>query len=165
MVYLSHYSLQRRFNLEGVISTFLCLPLYPVSPCLRMIRLVPARRSCPVFLISGHKDLVPRTKRSFVSFFCPYLAAVRISNTQSFRGAASWGFRCGVPGKIFSSISFTSRTSFRPSSRRIENVSILLLLCLDKCSLLSVILIRMFLRLIFFMIVVYNTTLRHENVN
>ena len=88
MVYLSHYSLQRRFNLEGVISTFLCLPLYPVSPYLRMIRLVPARRSCPGFLISGHKDLVPRTKRSFVSSFCPYLAAVRISNTQSFRGAA-----------------------------------------------------------------------------
>ena len=46
-----------------------------------------------------------------------------------------------------------------------ENVSILLLFCLDKCSLFSVILIRMFLRFTLFMIVVYNTTLRHENVN
>ena len=40
------------------------IPLLAVIPCLslftplRMIRLVPARRSCPVFLISGHKDLV-----------------------------------------------------------------------------------------------------------
>ena len=70
-----------------------------------------------------------------MSCFCPYLVAVVISNTQSLRGAASWAFRCGVPGKIISSSSLTSRTSFRPSSRRIENVSILLLLCLGKCSL------------------------------
>ena len=40
------------------------IPLLAVIPCfslftpLRMIRLVPARRSCPVFLSSSHKDLV-----------------------------------------------------------------------------------------------------------
>ena len=71
-----------------------------------MIRLVPARRSCPVFLILGPKGLVPLTKRCFVSAFRSCLVAAGISNAQSFRGhsfrrgAASWAFRCGVPGEI-----------------------------------------------------------------
>ena len=71
-----------------------------------MIRLVPARRSCPVFLISGPKGLVPLTKRTFVSAFRSYLVTAGISNAQSFRGhsfrrgAASWAFRWGVPGEI-----------------------------------------------------------------
>ena len=67
---------------------FACRYTLPVSPYLRMIRLVRARCSCPGFFIPGHKDLVPRTKHSFVSSFCPYLVTVEISNTQSFRGAA-----------------------------------------------------------------------------
>ena len=81
-------------------------PLCPVSAYLRMIRVVPARRSCPVFLIFGPKGLVPLTKRTFVSAFRSYLVTAGISNTQSFRGhsfrrgAASWAFRCGVPGEI-----------------------------------------------------------------
>ena len=57
----------------------------------------------------------------------------------------------------------SSRTLFRPFSRRIENVIILLLFCLDKCPngpYFQVILIRMFLRRTLFMIVVYNTSLR-----
>ena len=80
--------------------------LCPVSAYLRMIRLVPARRSCPVFLIFGPKGLVPLTKRTFVSAFRSYLVTAGISNAQSFRGhsfrrgAASWAFRCGVPGEI-----------------------------------------------------------------
>ena len=37
-------------------------PLCPVSAYLRMITLVPARRSSPVFLLSGPKGLVPLTK-------------------------------------------------------------------------------------------------------
>ena len=71
-----------------------------------MIRLVPARRSSPVFLISGPKGLIPLTKRRFVSSFRSYLVAAGISNAQSFRdhsfrrGAASWAFSCGVPEKI-----------------------------------------------------------------
>ena len=71
-----------------------------------MIRLVLARRSRPVFLILGPKGLVPLTKRSFVSSFRSSLVAAGISNAQSFRGhsfrrgAASWAFRCGVPGEL-----------------------------------------------------------------
>ena len=81
-------------------------PLCPVSAYLRMIRLVPARQSRPVFLILGPKGLVPLTKRSFVSSFRSSLVVAGISNAQSFRGhsfrrgAASWTFRCGVPGEI-----------------------------------------------------------------
>ena len=82
-------------------------PLCPFSAYLRMIRLVPpACRSCPVFLIFGPKGFVPLTKRTFVSAFRSYLVAAGISNAQSFRGhsfrrgAASWAFRCGVPGEI-----------------------------------------------------------------
>ena len=80
--------------------------LCPVSAFLRMIRLVPACRSCPVFLICGPKGLVPLTKRTFVSAFRSYLVAAGISDAQSFRGhsfrqgASSWAFRCGVPGEI-----------------------------------------------------------------
>ena len=52
------------------------------------------------------KGLVPLPKRSFVSAFRSSLVATGISNAQSFRGhsfrrgAASWAFRCGVPGEI-----------------------------------------------------------------
>ena len=51
-------------------------PLCPVDAYLRMARLVPARRSCPAFLSPGARDLVPLSKRSFVSNFrvvCPRL--------------------------------------------------------------------------------------------
>ena len=58
----------------------------PVSAYLHMIRLVPARRSRPVFPILGPKGLVPLTKRSFVSSFRSSLVAAGISNAQSFRG-------------------------------------------------------------------------------
>ena len=81
-------------------------PLRPVSAYLRMIRLVPARRWRPVFLILGPKGLLHLTKCSFVSSFRSYLVAAGISNAQSFRGhsfrrgAASWAFWCGVPGEI-----------------------------------------------------------------
>ena len=81
-------------------------PLCPVSAYLRMIRLVPARRSSAVFLISGPTGLVPLTKRSFVSNFRSCLVAAGISNAESFRGhsfrrgAASWAFSCGVPGEL-----------------------------------------------------------------
>ena len=81
-------------------------PLCPVSAYLRMIRLVSALRSCPVFLLFCRKSLVPLTKRTFVSAFCSYLVAAGISNAQSLsghsfrRGAASWAFRCRVPGEI-----------------------------------------------------------------
>ena len=81
-------------------------PLCPVSAYLRMIRLVPARRSSAGFLISGPTGLVPLTKRSFVSNFRSCLVAAGISNAQSFkghsfrRGAASWAFTCGVPGEL-----------------------------------------------------------------
>ena len=54
-------------------------PLCPVSAYLRMIPLVPARRSCPVFLIFGPKGLVPLTKRTFVYAFRSYLVTAGIS--------------------------------------------------------------------------------------
>ena len=81
-------------------------PLCPVSVYLRMIRLVPDCRLSPVFLISCPKGLIPLTKRTFVSSFRSYLVAAGISNAQSFRGhsfrrgAATWAFRCGVPGEL-----------------------------------------------------------------
>ena len=80
--------------------------LCPVSAYLRMIRLVPACRLCPVFLIYDPKGLVPLTKCTFVSSFRSYLVVAGISNAQSLRGhsfrqgAALWAFRCGVPGEI-----------------------------------------------------------------
>ena len=43
-------------------------PLCPVSAYLRMIRLVPARRSCPVFLILGPKGLVLQSVVLFLLF-------------------------------------------------------------------------------------------------
>ena len=75
-------------------------PLCPVSAYLRMIRLVPACRSTPVFPILSLKGLIPLTTRTFVSSFCSYLPATGISNTQSVRGhsfrrgAATWAFSC-----------------------------------------------------------------------
>lgn len=81
-------------------------PLCPVSAYLRMIRLVPARRSSPVFLLSGPNGLVPLAKRSFVSHFRSCHVEAGVSNAHSFRGhsfrrgAASWAFRCGVPGEL-----------------------------------------------------------------
>ena len=100
---------------HGLLVTFKCtktnqfgerLLQIPVSAYLRMICLVPARRSCPVFFIFGPKGLVPLTKRTFVAAFRSYLVTAGISNAESFRGhsfrrgAASWAFRCGVPGEI-----------------------------------------------------------------
>ena len=81
-------------------------PLCPVDAYLRMVRLVPARRSCPAFLFPGARGLVPLTKRSFVSNFCACLSAAGISSAESFRGhsfrrgAASWAFSCSVPGEL-----------------------------------------------------------------
>ena len=70
-----------------------------------MIRLVPACRSTPVFLISSLKGLIPLTTRTFVSSFCSYLPATVISNAQSVKDhsfrldAATWAFSSGVPGE------------------------------------------------------------------
>ena len=41
-------------------------PLSPVSAYRRMTELVPARRSCPVFLLPGPSGIVPLTQGSFV---------------------------------------------------------------------------------------------------
>ena len=60
-------------------------PFCPLSAYLRMVRLVPARRSSAVFLISGPTGLAPLTKRSFVSNFRSCLVAAGISNAQSLR--------------------------------------------------------------------------------
>ena len=111
MVYWSHLSVQKRFNLESGFSTFLCSEFTIRRYALFLIiyawiRLVPARRSRPVFLILGPKSLIPLTKRSFLSSFRSYLVAAGTSNAQNFighsfrRGATSWAFRCGVPGEI-----------------------------------------------------------------
>jgi len=81
-------------------------PLCPVDAFLCMVRLVPARRSCPAFLFPGTRGLVPLTKRSFLSNFRACLSAAGISSAESFRGhsfrrrAVSWAFSCGVPGEL-----------------------------------------------------------------
>ena len=71
-----------------------------------MIALVPARRSCPVFLLLGPSGIMPLTKRSFVSQFRACLSPMGISHANRFRGhsfrrgGASWAFSCGVPGEL-----------------------------------------------------------------
>ena len=71
-----------------------------------MIELVPARRSCPVFLLPCPSGIVPLTKSSFVSQIRACLSAMGISHVNRFRGhsfrrgAASWAFSCGVPGEL-----------------------------------------------------------------
>ena len=78
----------------------------PVTAYRRMIELVPARRSCPVFLLPGPSGIMPLTKHSFVSQFRACLSAMGISHINRFRGhsfhrgAPSWAFSCGVPGKL-----------------------------------------------------------------
>ena len=42
-------------------------PLCPVSAYRRMIELVPALRSCPIFLLPGPSGIMPLIQRSFVS--------------------------------------------------------------------------------------------------
>lgn len=58
-------------------------PLCPVAAYRRMIELVPARRSCPVFLLPGHSAVVPLTKRSFVSLFCKCLSDAGVMKTKT----------------------------------------------------------------------------------
>ena len=59
-------------------------PLCPVTAYRRMIELVPARRSCPVFLLPGPSGIVPLTKGSFVSQFRACLSAMGISHVNRF---------------------------------------------------------------------------------
>ena len=81
-------------------------PLCPVSAYRRMIELVSARRSCPVFLLPSPSGIMPLTQRSFVSQFCTCLFHIGISHVARFRGhsfrrgAASWAFSWGVPGEL-----------------------------------------------------------------
>lgn len=81
-------------------------PLCPVSAYRRMIELIPAHRSCPVFLLPGPSGVVPLTKRSFVSQFRTCLSHIGIPHADRYRGhsfrrgAASWAFSCGVPGEL-----------------------------------------------------------------
>ncbi|CAH3140932.1 unnamed protein product, partial [Pocillopora meandrina] len=81
-------------------------PLCPVSAYRRMIELIPAHRSCPVFLLPGPSGVVPFTKRSFVSQFRTCLSHIGVPHADRYRGhsfrrgAASWAFSCGVPGEL-----------------------------------------------------------------
>ena len=81
-------------------------PLCPVSNYRRMIELIPAHRSCPVFLLPGPSGVVPLTKRSFVSQFRTCLSHIGVPHADRYhghsfrRGAASWAFSCGVPGEL-----------------------------------------------------------------
>ena len=81
-------------------------PSCPVSNYRRMIELIPAHRSCPVFLLTGPSGVVPLTKRSFVAQFRTCLSHIGIPHADRYRGhsfrrgAASWAFSCGVPGEL-----------------------------------------------------------------
>lgn len=94
-------------------------PLCPVAAYQRMIDLVPARRSSPVFLIPGPAGLVPLTKRSFVSHFRSCLSSAGTSNAHGCRGhsfqcgAASWAFCCGVPGELIQLHGDCSRDAYK----------------------------------------------------
>jgi len=81
-------------------------PLCPVAAYQRMINLVRTHHSSPVFITPRPAGLVPFTKHSFVSHFRSCLSSAGIPNARGFhgpsfrRGAASWAFRCGVPGEL-----------------------------------------------------------------
>jgi len=74
--------------------------------CRRIIDLVPVHRSCPVFLLLGPSDVVPLTKRRFVTLFRKCLSKAGTWHANSFRGhtfrcgAASWAFSCRVLGEL-----------------------------------------------------------------
>ena len=57
-------------------------PLCPVSAYRRMIELIPAHRSCPVFLLPGPLGVVPLTKHSFVSQFRTCLSHISIPHAD-----------------------------------------------------------------------------------
>ena len=81
-------------------------PLCPVAAYQRMINLVRTHHSSPVFITPRPAGLVPFTKHSFVSHFRSCLSSAGIPVARGFRGhsfrrgAASWAFRCGVPGEL-----------------------------------------------------------------
>ena len=95
-------------------------PLCPVSAYLRMIRVVPARRSCPVFLIFGPKGLVPLTKRTLFllsvpiwsrpGFPMPRISGVMLFAKEQPRGLLGAAFR----GKLSSCmvIGLVTHTNF-----------------------------------------------------
>ena len=56
--------------------------LGPVSAYRRVIELIPAYRSCPVFLLPGPSGVVPLTKRSFVSQFRTCLSHIGIPHAD-----------------------------------------------------------------------------------
>ena len=120
MVYWSHLSVQKRFNLESGFSTFLCSEFTIRRYALFLIiyawiRLVPARRSRPVFLILGPKSLVPLTKGSLFLFSVhvwsrpglpmPRISLVILVDEEQTRGPLGAAFRgklssCMVTGLV-----------------------------------------------------------------
>lgn len=83
-------------------------PLCPVTFYKRMIELVPARPSAPLFLFrfKGQGVAVPLSKETFLSHFRALLCRAGISSPERFscpsfrRGGASWAFSIGVPGEL-----------------------------------------------------------------
>ena len=111
-----------------------------------MIKLIPAHRSCPVFLLPGPSVVVPLTKRSFVSQFRTCLSHIGVPHADRYRGhsfrrgAASWAFSCGVPGELIqlyaigpvTLISYISSLALNPSSLSRRNYVLPLFLC--RCN-------------------------------
>ena len=68
--------------------------------------MIPAHRSCPVFLLPGPSGVVPLTKPSFVSQFRTCLSHIGVPHANRYRGhsfrrgAASWAFSYSVPGEL-----------------------------------------------------------------
>ena len=150
MGFLLHFGAQKQFSL--VNDCFILLyflpgsPLCPVSAYRRRIELIPAHRSCPVFLLPGPSGVVPLTKPSFVSQFRTCLSHIGVPHANRYRGhsfrrgAASWAFSYSLPGELirlygdWSSDSYKLYLEFslKPSSLSRLNYVLPLFLC--RCN-------------------------------
>ena len=80
--------------------------LCPVAIYKRMISLLPASLSRPLFLVVRDGSKVPMSKFFFLSRFRDLLKRARVHDPDSFschsfrRGGATWAFHCGIPGEI-----------------------------------------------------------------
>ena len=81
-------------------------PLCPVTVYKRMVQLMPANPSDPLFSLGSKGVAVPLSKQAFLSHFRALVgraggpAPHRFSCPSFRRGGASWAFRIGMPGEL-----------------------------------------------------------------
>ena len=79
--------------------------LCPVTIYKRMIKLVPAKPSDPLFSV-GHQGVADPLSKAFLSHFRALVGRAQVPAPDRFscpsfrRGGASWAFRIGMPGEL-----------------------------------------------------------------